>query len=771
MYKTDIVAIDIAKDKIYRSFAPIIIGEGDTYGDRFGVEVYNDGAAYSLSDMTCVGYFIRSTGDTVTLSGGSASGITGNVAWVTLPQTCYAKEGSFTLAIKVTGNGATTTLRIVDGVVARTTTDSIVDPGNTIPSLSDLLAQIDAMEAATAAAQAVTADVFEVTKNLWVNPSYSGTDNVTLTHNEDGSIHVSGTPGSTIFINTTCDQTLSLNAYTFSMIRDGTASGNVSAVLRNSDNTAPKFLTLGTNDYSGSMTVAYEPYTCEIVLYAGVAYDCDLYIQLELGVERTEWIRHKTAHDAVARNMTDMLYLRNVMMRVASNYKTIYKMDNYTEVTRWGNSAGSFVHNDNVVHYSIASAYPGGFFAGSFNSSDLVLQNVRVDFDLTIASGDIRLWLYGTDKTGIENAFTPTTLSAGHNSIDIDFAYYDVYTTLDISEPIFFLFTNTGSQVADFTVTDFRLRSLVTAQDYVPAYSDVFLYQALDNIVGKIPAQNSNVYLTSPDGNKWLLNVSNAGALSAVNLIPNKAAFIGNSLLAGWGSFGMAATDNEHDYYYYVTQKILEINSSATFSRLSNGNLEHSTEATDFETAWEEVRASLDADTDLICIQLGDNVNTADKVAQFEGSGGSFETMVTWIRTNCPNARLVWIGTWYNTIYDWLKTACAENNIQFIDILPLATSSNKSRLGTVIHRTEEHTQTFEGSYTVSGDTLVCSITMYGTAYSVTIPAYTSVTDNGDGTFTVTGEYTVVDSTGVMSHPGNAGMQAIANKIMEQLGID
>lgn len=155
MNRIDMVDIDLNSGKIFRSFADHTIGEGDNLGDQFGVNVFQDGEPVTLSNAACVAYFIRNNGDTVALTGV----ISGNQAYVILPQACYAYEGQFALAIKIAHGTANTTVRIVDGTVCRTITSTPIDPGSTIPDLTDLLAQISAMEAATAAANAAASKI------------------------------------------------------------------------------------------------------------------------------------------------------------------------------------------------------------------------------------------------------------------------------------------------------------------------------------------------------------------------------------------------------------------------------------------------------------------------------------------------------------------------------------------------------------------------------------------------------------------------------------
>lgn len=138
-YREDIVNIELMGGNIHRAFMQKSIGAGDELANRFGVRVYRNGTPETLTG-NCFGLFIRADGATVPINNGT---ISGNMAYVTLPEECYAVEGVFTLAIKASvSGGETTTLRIVDGVVSRTSTDIAVDPGTIIPSIEDLIEAI-----------------------------------------------------------------------------------------------------------------------------------------------------------------------------------------------------------------------------------------------------------------------------------------------------------------------------------------------------------------------------------------------------------------------------------------------------------------------------------------------------------------------------------------------------------------------------------------------------------------------------------------------------
>ena len=146
MVKKDIIDIEVKTGSIHRSFANHMIGGGDEQGDLYGMRILENGQPVSLSGGTCTGWFINSDGITLVINGA----VNGDTAYVVLPAAAYAKEGQFSLAIKISGTGYAGTMRIVDGTVVKTTTENINDPSSVVPSLESLMAVIERAEAAAA---------------------------------------------------------------------------------------------------------------------------------------------------------------------------------------------------------------------------------------------------------------------------------------------------------------------------------------------------------------------------------------------------------------------------------------------------------------------------------------------------------------------------------------------------------------------------------------------------------------------------------------------
>ena len=115
---------------------------GDNNAHTWRVTVLDGGEAAQVTG-SAMGYFVRPDGNTVAVQGS----MTGNVASVVLAQACYAQEGDVKAVLRLSvSTGAKVTLAALILPVRNVLTDSIIDPGNVIPSLDDLLAQIASME-------------------------------------------------------------------------------------------------------------------------------------------------------------------------------------------------------------------------------------------------------------------------------------------------------------------------------------------------------------------------------------------------------------------------------------------------------------------------------------------------------------------------------------------------------------------------------------------------------------------------------------------------
>ena len=122
---------------------------GDANAHTIALAVTAGGEAVDLTGRSILAYCVRGDGRTVTLHGTADNGC----VTVTLDPACYAVQGRMSIVIRAESAKARIPLYAAVCTVSALMTDEIVDPGNVIPSLSDLLAQIDVLRSATTAAQ------------------------------------------------------------------------------------------------------------------------------------------------------------------------------------------------------------------------------------------------------------------------------------------------------------------------------------------------------------------------------------------------------------------------------------------------------------------------------------------------------------------------------------------------------------------------------------------------------------------------------------------
>ena len=160
IYKEDIVDINLETGNIHRSFLAHSIGYLDQKADHFGVRVFRGKDPVDLTGVSVQGIFMPPQGSPIAITSGNS--VSGNVAYVVLPQACYNYNGQFCLAIKLvdSNNSITGTVRIVDGMVDNTHASGTVAPTSAVPTYQEILSTYDAMVAATAAANGCIAATY-----------------------------------------------------------------------------------------------------------------------------------------------------------------------------------------------------------------------------------------------------------------------------------------------------------------------------------------------------------------------------------------------------------------------------------------------------------------------------------------------------------------------------------------------------------------------------------------------------------------------------------
>lgn len=144
--------VDLARSPVnYNTQPDALMLPGDNQAHTWRVEIQKNGIPANIDGATITGYFLRSDGNTVMVVGTAE----GNIASVTLAQECYAFSGGLRAVMRCTKDGAIMTLAERAFVVRPAIDDGgTIDPGEVIPSIDELIAKIEEMEQATAAAEA-----------------------------------------------------------------------------------------------------------------------------------------------------------------------------------------------------------------------------------------------------------------------------------------------------------------------------------------------------------------------------------------------------------------------------------------------------------------------------------------------------------------------------------------------------------------------------------------------------------------------------------------
>lgn len=140
--------VDILKPVHPTPMEPMLVCQ-DNQANRLAFEIFAGDAPYSPSG-SCVGLVKRADGSGVPITGV----VSNNLLYIDLPQEAYAIEGPVTVVVRSVAGNAKTAIFYGYGNVLNGESGTIINPGNVIPDITDLLAAIDQMEQATAAANA-----------------------------------------------------------------------------------------------------------------------------------------------------------------------------------------------------------------------------------------------------------------------------------------------------------------------------------------------------------------------------------------------------------------------------------------------------------------------------------------------------------------------------------------------------------------------------------------------------------------------------------------
>ena len=211
----------------------------------------------------------------------------------------------------------------------------------------------------------------------------------------------------------------------------------------------------------------------------------------------------------------------------------------------------------------------------------------------------------------------------------------------------------------------------------------------------------------SPDKITWLEDGYNYLAIGNSITIHNITSY-------WWNEVGMAASDGSHDYFHLVSDYLKKNNTP--FMGIPFGFSVWETQSNDRNETLSLLDNYLSSEIDLVTIQLGEN---ATDLVTFQED---YVSLIKHVKLKAPNARILVIGDfWISENRNELKKNAAEQaNVEFISLDGIADNPD----------------------------FYCGV--------------------GATVYDEYGNEHIVEHSGVAKHPGDNGMQQIADRIIEVL---
>lgn len=167
-----------------------------------------------------------------------------------------------------------------------------------------------------------------------------------------------------------------------------------------------------------------------------------------------------------------------------------------------------------------------------------------------------------------------------------------------------------------------------------------------------------------------------------------------------WNEIGMAATTQENDYVHRVTSFLEEKNDEVCMMACNYAVWEG--QARDRAETFELINKYLDDRVDLVTVQLGENVSD---LTTYEAD---YEELLRHIRKNAPSAQILVIDDfWQEGDRSFLKEAAAANTgATFVSLAAIVNREEyQCGMGTIVYDAdgEAHTVTHEGVAAHPGD--------------------------------------------------------------------
>ena len=341
---------------------------------------------------------------------------------------------------------------------------------------------------------------------------------------------------------------------------------------------------------------------------------------------------------------------------------------------------------------------------------------------------------------------TPVQSDAKADSQDVYQAVVDTHYVFQSSRDTLHVFHSDTSYIVD--------TAYIVDTTYISHVDSIFVVHRDEPTVDEIPVNES---LIVPEGSDTLDIV-----------------YFGNSLVKGYDTFGVSATAPMYDYCSRVNRHFSALGyvvngvraSAMAFERLSDKSARDA-------ILDEDLYPYLNESTDIVVIQLGDNVINEELLAAFKVS---FVDLLNSVKGRVSeNTKILCVSSWYtyetvNQAREFIAATAAEKGNAFVDISDLsADEENRSYLGAVVYKPDV------GTYSLSYDevselagSLSIAFTVEGTSVISTIVPDTYSIDAENKVVSWTGHEFIVNNPEIAWHPGNLGFERIAKRIVKAI---
>ena len=446
--------------------------------------------------------------------------------------------------------------------------------------------------------------------------------------------------------------------------------------------------------------------------------------------------------------------------------------------------ANDLVKNTNdslTVNNNSSFTFKGNSSKWSSSKSIKVLDNkLHLNFTSkseTEENNAVIVWITDNTSSYVDGKCVANEYPLGSTSIDFDIAELVAHKGFSGSNVAIWFQAKADSTI---TIDDLDCYFLIGGSNAEGRTLD----KVIDNLAGKIDETTAVVksinindfFLISPSGSKFTLNIDNDGNIHGVRNIPNKIAFYGNSLIGDEDiekGVGLSASDHQHDYVYLITEKIKEKNPNLEWERYQFYDFEALADLSSADSIINTGVNRMDGKEDMVVIQLGDNVNSQAKQKLFQEYTCS--KLLEEVRKKCKNARVIWMGSWYNSsfINSVVPKICKEKGVKFISWANIAftegTTSYYGALRNVGLQDREMPNVSKVEETNEKTIKVTFTANDGNEYTTKEFEINSYSLDGN-VLKWNSIYEIVYQGGIASHPGDKGFELISKAFFNALDI-